>query len=59
MGEDDVPVTQQPLHKENENEKNDSYRFTGIDAVFAGSALAVDEHHPEKKDAPAAMNTDR
>jgi len=28
---------------------------------FAGSALAVDEHHPEKKDAPAAtqMNTDQ
>jgi hypothetical protein len=28
---------------------------------FAGSALAVDEHHPEKKDAPAAaqMKTDQ
>lgn len=28
---------------------------------FAGSALAVDEHHPEKKDAPATaqMNTDQ
>lgn len=28
---------------------------------FAGSALAVDEHHPEKKDAPTAaqMKTDQ
>ena len=24
---------------------------------FAGTALAVDEHHPEKKDAPAAAQT--